>query len=181
MAAVKDNIMVKAKIYSHSDEAILMSALKFDESDLDLNSQGLLSNPQIAVLRGQRTLYGMGTLAMMAAFIIYFRLLGLSAFSGELCFVTIMLGLLGALYLHVAFTGWFNAYQDVKKGHAEMVAGHTTMEIKSAGKGGVHYLVTVDDIEFRVDKPAFLAFKNGEPYRVFYAPNTKKILSAEWL
>jgi hypothetical protein len=27
----------------------------------------------------------------------------------------------------------------------------------------------------------FLSFKNGDPYRIYYAPATKLILSAEWL
>ena len=34
---------------------------------------------------------------------------------------------------------------------------------------------------FVVSKQVFLAFKNGDPYRVYYAPNSKRIVAAEWL
>jgi hypothetical protein len=34
---------------------------------------------------------------------------------------------------------------------------------------------------FAINKPIFLAFKNGDPYRIYYAPHSKTLLSAEWL
>lgn len=169
--------MVKNNTY----EAVLMNSLNFDENDLNFNDQGLLSELQLDALRGQRNLHGMVTVALMAVFIVCLRVFGMYLLSLELCFMTLIFGSLGVLVLYVAFTGWFNAYQDVKKGRAEMVEGYTTIDIKSAYKNGVYYVVNVKGVEFRVDKRVFLAFKNGEPYRVFYAPNTKKLLSAEWL
>ena len=32
-----------------------------------------------------------------------------------------------------------------------------------------------------INKDVFLAFKNGDPYAIYYAPYSKTLLSAEWL
>ena len=45
----------------------------------------------------------------------------------------------------------------------------------------VFYSVSIGDTRFYVEKPVFLAFKNGDPYRIYYAPGSNTILSAEWL
>jgi hypothetical protein len=56
------------------------------------------------------------------------------------------------------------------------VEGFVTLDII-----GETYAIYIDGSKFDVYKEAFLAFKNGDPYRIYLAPNSNKILSAEWL
>ncbi len=48
-------------------------------------------------------------------------------------------------------------------------------------RNNARYLVSVGSLTFVVGKQTFLAFKNGDPYRIYYAPNSKRIVAAEWL
>lgn len=43
------------------------------------------------------------------------------------------------------------------------------------------YFLRVENMRFTIKQNAFLTFKNGDPYRIYYAPHSKKILSVEWL
>lgn len=59
------------------------------------------------------------------------------------------------------------------------VKGRVSLNIYEGKNGG--YSVAIDDIAFHVSSSVFLAFKNNDPYRIYYAPSSKVILSAEAL
>ncbi|MBK8029121.1 MAG: hypothetical protein IPK17_06325 [Chloroflexi bacterium] len=50
-----------------------------------------------------------------------------------------------------------------------------------AEDGSGNYFVWLDGRKFKVQHDGFLAFKNGDPYRLYYTPHSHTILSAEWL
>ena len=43
------------------------------------------------------------------------------------------------------------------------------------------YFLRVENMRFTIKQNAFLTFKNGDPYRLYYAPYSQQILSVEWL
>jgi hypothetical protein len=43
------------------------------------------------------------------------------------------------------------------------------------------YVIELEKLRFDTAHRIFLAFKNGDPYRIYYAPGSNTILSAEWL
>jgi hypothetical protein len=47
------------------------------------------------------------------------------------------------------------------------------------GRGPARYKLSLEGIEFDISKAQLLALRHGERYRVFYAPNSKVILSVE--
>ncbi len=60
------------------------------------------------------------------------------------------------------------------------VQGHVDLDIRG-GRNSVVYRLIISGEYFQVDKAVFLAFKNDEPYAVYFAPHSHKLLSAEWL
>lgn len=43
------------------------------------------------------------------------------------------------------------------------------------------YNLKIGKLNFKIKKFGMLAFKNDEPYAIYYTPRTKILLSAEWL
>jgi hypothetical protein len=100
---------------------------------------------------------------------------------------------IGLVMLFMAFTFGMqivNLWRDLRERRAEAVEGPAMLDIhysraRSAGmvtvysnRGRPGYTVSVGGLNFRVDKHAFLAFKNGDPYVIYYAPHSKLLLSA---
>src|SRR5262249_36406955 len=73
-----------------------------------------------------------------------------------------------------------NLRRDLLSGKAGAVEGRIALDV-AARKEGAYYRVAVANQTFGVRKNVFLAFKNGDPYRIYYAPHSKTLLSAEWL
>jgi hypothetical protein len=69
---------------------------------------------------------------------------------------------------------------DVIQGTVRSYEGYIELAISDRGKV-THYQVQAGDTVFRVSKSVFLAFKNDEPYTIYYLPRSKRILSAEWM
>jgi hypothetical protein len=73
---------------------------------------------------------------------------------------------------------WFN--DDLRKGEIANIEGRVRLDIADNGRSS-SYSVAIEKTIFRINKQVFLAFKNGDPYRIYYAPHSMKMLSAEWL
>ncbi len=75
------------------------------------------------------------------------------------------------------FSRWFAAQSDLSKGAVEAVEG----EARRIVRGGKYpaRLLLVQGVTFPASDRVLAAFRLGEPYRVYYAPHSKKILSAE--
>jgi hypothetical protein len=162
-------------------EDVLMKAIGFNEEALELNRQGKLSVPQLDAVKWHRDLNGCGLVIVILGFIVVFRLFGgvISSFTG--CMVGLIAGGLCISTLYSVFNEWYKTNQDVNKSRIEIIEGYMTIDVKQEGNKTVYCVVSIEGIEFIVKKKVFLAFKNGEPYRIYYTPNTKRILSVEWL
>lgn len=159
-------------------EDVLMAALKFDEDDLAANIDGTLSQRQIAQMKRQRdnTLIIVGIIAFLALCFVLFTGL-LTSFNGLLlaAFIAIVMTLVTLIAAVIAN----NINRDLADS-VRVVEGRVELDT-NPGQNATAFYVKMDDLKFTVKKEAFLTFKNGDPYRIYYAPQTKTILSAEWL
>lgn len=61
-------------------------------------------------------------------------------------------------------------------GAAASIEGRINLNIN-----GRRFSIALDNQRFDLKQEAFLAFKNDDPYRLYFTPRTKILLSAEWL
>ncbi|MBN8638752.1 MAG: hypothetical protein J0M07_25785 [Anaerolineae bacterium] len=165
---------IKIKKY----EEVLMAALDFDEDDLAANERGSYSERQIATLHHQRSRQLRRTVLMCAVVIV---MAAFVAFVWPLAAIPMLLLVL--LFLLMATLNGGQALRRLARDVRDSVAaveGRIELDARSAENGG-DYFVQMDAYKFKVQREAFFAFKNRDPYRLYYAPNTKTILSVEWL
>lgn len=165
----------QVKLKKH--EEVLMAALAFSEEDLAANQGGDLSPDQVVVFKQQRNLQTLiaGFYALVVAFLT-FMMLAAPRSIGPMLFLGLLFSL---LVFWIGRVAPWQLNRDLRDG-VQSAEGRIELDLRSA-ENGTTYFVKLDDRKFKVKKPAFLAFKNGDPYRIYYAPNTKTILSAEWL
>ncbi len=165
-----------AKLKKYED--VLMAALKFTEDDLAANMGGQLSAGQVAMFKQRRSTYAsfiallFGTVAAVLLFI--------SALIFNGIVLLLACGLLFALSgLLVGVVPVLKINRDLRSG-VQTVEGRVDLDTIPT-QYSASYTVNVAGKKFKVKKRAFLAFKNGDPYRIYYAPHTKTILAADWL
>ena len=159
---------------------LLADALDFDDDDLYANYNGHLSARQRARLRRGRT-------KSFAVFIVFLGLIGLFAYIAIATSTPIFV--LGATTMYVflpfwAVTrrleipvfGWVKASQILRDGLIGVVEGPVRLDIHKK-----KYKLQIEFERFVIKKTAFLAFKNSDPYRIYFVPQTRTVLSAEWL
>ncbi len=157
----------------------LAEAIGFDEYDLEANRDGVLSERQHNRFRVEAWLRS-------AAMLIITLLLGFGAVFVLLVDsrAAVLLTLFAAIELIAyalvgAHTGKFRAEAEDRL--AESVQGHIRLDVRAGGKNTVSFALNIGDERFDVNKAVFLAFKNDEPYVVYFGPHTHTLLSAEWL
>ncbi|MBE2267011.1 MAG: hypothetical protein IAE80_02180 [Anaerolinea sp.] len=164
----------EAKLKKHED--LLKAVLKFDEDDLAANHTGAYSPYQIAWLKRHRTNH-MTTAAIMSAIVTGIVLIPIA-----ISVSAYPLLIFAALFTVLAFfAGGMRAYQvtrALRKG-ISMVEGRIDLDASVAQTS--QFYVRVEGVRFTVKKEVFFAFKNGDPYRVYYAPYLKQMLAVEWL
>ena len=154
----------------HKPEHALIMALNFDEVDLEANREGLLSESQRIRLDDQQFKKDI----ILVGIIIWFVLV-----------------LAQVLFVQSADTWWFMAIfcgvvivsmsHHRRRLYNDLNGCEGRVRLDIINERGLQYKIGIGDIELFVKKEVFLAFKNGDPYRIYYTPRTKKILSAEWL
>ncbi len=77
----------------------------------------------------------------------------------------------------------FRLWRDAKDDHVLSAEGRIDLSMhgKAGAGSSVECTLKVGSVKFRVKEDAFLAFKNGDPYAIYYTRRSKKLLSAEWL
>lgn len=169
-----------AKVKKYDDQ--LMNVLRFDDDDLEANRAGTLSARQIARIHAERRtdIFWLGFFALLflaAAGFILTRISLRSPFA-----VALLAG--GAAGLAALVIGFVRRFQplsrDLRENHALAVEGRIDLSLKPRGRR-ILYSVAVGKMTFPISKDAFLSFKNRDPYCVYYAPHSKRILSVEWL
>ena len=164
------------------DQAALMAGLDFTLDDLLANQMGSLSERQRPqVWRKSRRLFFqiMLQIALALWLIAKFVRPGLN---GQL-FEAHLFGWMGILYLItlIAWIIWLIAriWTDLRMGKVSAVEGKAYLLTLKFGKAGRAYKLQINDLTVSISFNAFHAFRNSAHYRVYYAPHSKVILSAE--
>jgi hypothetical protein len=167
----------------YKPEHVLQAAIGFNEDDLGANKQGKLSDGQIDCMIGSQK---RSTLAIVLAVLG----LGLSCFMWNLWrvyhngywFYGAVIGIVGCMaVLSFSSRNRDDLRHDLKASRVEMREGPIRLDMERVGRDSVIWKLMIGDQEFEVSSVVFLAFKNDDPYRVYYLPHSRRLLSAEWL
>ena len=162
----------------------LMEGVGFTEEDLAANSAGRFSDAQHARLTEK--LNRRPAAKDLAVSFLPVALVGLcvllttnrSQNSGPS--LVFLIG--GAAVLVLLFNWFADAYpkmqvrKDLQAGSPQVVEGRIQFKVERG-----MYFATIEGTRLPLKQSDILAFKNGDPYRIYYAPYSKTILSAEWL
>jgi hypothetical protein len=149
-------------------EDLLMETIGFTEDELKLNQEGYISEHQYNVLYERRNLWLIGILLLGCVLIILLFGIGFN-------FPHILVGV-GVFYCSQK---WLMINSDLRQRRSLSIEGRVSLDV--GGGKGQSYTLMVENEQFAVNKNVFLAFKNGDPYRLFYTPYSKHLLSANWL
>jgi hypothetical protein len=158
-------------------QVVLMLAIGFTEEDLAANRDNVLSPTQITNLaRQQRALPWLHVLGAVIA-CLFAGILLLS----DLASRKIGIGVIFTLSVVFAFApslwDWYTLIHNIKVDRVIGIQGHVRLDLDDKNQ----YFLQLTEHRFEVNKNTFLAFKNGDPYAIYYAPRNRIILSAEWL
>jgi hypothetical protein len=169
----------KSKNESVSPEDELMYAIGFTPVELAANRDGVLSEYQRKKFRVERRTNVVATIfsLLIAVAIFLFGQARFSAMDGIFLWIPIGFCGIAALFAIVKVD---ELHRDVTQNRVEAVQGRVSLDI-TENRYRSAYTIKIQDRMWDVNKHIFLAFKNGDPYVVYYAPYGKKILSAEWL
>jgi hypothetical protein len=172
----------KPKFKLKNDEEIagleLQSALNFSFEDLEANHDGRLSDAQRANLATAESRW-LGTAILSTLAIIWSILnaggrIDVAVGQGNIAWLIV------AAIAAFSWYKWKQYFDDLPRPEIGALQGRVNLDMSVNGKNSTLSL-TIQDTQFDVKKDVFLAFKNGDPYAIYYAPHTKTILSAEWL
>ncbi len=160
-------------------EDLLMAALNFTEADLEANQAGELSARQIAALEKRRGLMFMGVFVSMVVMALFFLIASVMQPSYD-AFVFYFFAVFPALLaLYLAYNV-YRSSSDTRERRSAVVEGRVQLDV-SGGQNSANFVLKLENKKFGLNKRQFLTFKSGDPYRVYYAPKSRRILSAEWL
>lgn len=169
----------------HKPEHMLMQAIGFTEEDLDANREGYMSKRQRVILGSNRTFWNTLTtfaaiLAIPLAFLFSFcSFISAPSSSFKLGNMALFCLLIAGI-IYFMKRKWARVIDDLRTGDVSAIEGRVKLDFADRGNWSLYSLAISGEI-FNVKKSVFLAFKNGDPYRIYYAPHSKTILSAEWL
>ena len=155
---------------------MIFDALDITKKDLALNKTGRISSHQIHHLAHLR-LFGIASwliviILLPVVLVLFFT--G-SIFEPSIAFCPVVLIVFFVLaIMNIPITLKVN--KDLKIKSPSVVEGQIRTKITNT-----KHSIYIDDMSFDVDVLLFRIFKNGDPYRIYYAPHTKQILSAVWL
>ncbi len=169
----------------------LMNALGFTPLDLDANRNGFMSKEQRRRLREEQRSnignYVLGAAALMFGAVLAF-MASLSSIQRHTA--TAIGDALGALILCVGFAGgavvviwllltkWRRIEADLDRGTVCGASGHISLDVLPS-EAQVNCTLKLAGHTFEICKAAMLALRDGEPYHVYFLPNTNRILSIE--
>ncbi|HEX2908354.1 MAG TPA: hypothetical protein VHO69_15890 [Phototrophicaceae bacterium] len=169
--------MGKEKSKDHSLETDLMAALDFTVMGLGANQDGHLSQQQKTRLqyeRKQALLFAIPISLVVIPIALLFLAYNVRH-PAEWGYGGIGLGLLLGFTL-IPFRRAIRLTRDLRANRVEAVQGYVSLDMN-----GSQCSVTIGNQTWQVNKNVFLAFKNGDPYCLYYLPHSRTLLSAEWL
>ena len=161
----------------------LAYGLNFTPEDLAANREGYMTKKQRVYLGNQRSLW----MSAIVLAVIACPILSTYAIWNGIQIHDSTSSRVGIIALICVVTGGFAIYAatrrriynaDVYKGNVSMTEGSIVLDVDSGGRR-VEYYVGIGNRNYRISKSAFLAFKNHNEYRLYYAPNSRIVLSAE--
>jgi hypothetical protein len=169
--------------HKQEERLSLMDALGFDAEDLQANAEGCLSErqrTQFKVEYGRLMRLGLIGGVVAAGVIVVL----MSIFAYNLCAASILgcalMGFVVAVFYRSILTDW-TKLNTVLRFPVQSAEGVITLDIEGGASNTVpQYVIKLGDVRFEVSKPIFLAFKNGDPYRLYFVSNAM-LLSAESL
>jgi hypothetical protein len=167
----------KPKNEHDASQEALMIAIGFNEEDLEANQDNILSPNQKFYLARQRlpmSCVQVSITVILCLLVSVFLISDLT--SGKMGIGFILTAL---LLLAVAPTlwRWYTTMNDIKMNQVIAIQGRAILDLDNRNQ----YFLQIGDLVFKVNKDVFLAFKNGDPYALYYAPHSRTILSVEWL
>jgi hypothetical protein len=178
----------------HKPDELLMDSIGFDEDDLAANRAGKLGHNQAARLkRLQQSARISGGAARGIGLFFVLGGLGLTAsgFLGSigLVIVGLMFLALGAQFFLRNGMWTLRAARaqllDSQMNAVERIEGRVSLDVQTRsgfmGSSSSEYTVRLEGREWSVTREVFLAFKNGDPYALYYGPRSNVLLAAEWL
>lgn len=164
-----------------------MSILRFTEEDLQANREGYLTKSQRSKLNRDRTSWKIFTALALGA-IPFGTVMAILDGIRRHDTVASRIGIIGLICIVcscIAVYVWLDIKRldrDLHKGDVQVVEGRVQVgERLFRRRGTPRYYVSLQGISWNVGYIVSSAFKNGDPYAIYYAPHSKTILSAEWL
>lgn len=155
-----------------------MIAFAFDEDDLEANRLGYLSQDQFIRLKKSqnRTLLTLAIISFVTLILFpVFFAWSLNVAIAVLALVA-ALGVVGFVYA----LNMHNLRKDLRENEVRVAEGRIELSDKHE-QNGIKYFLRVDKQRFLIKKEKYFALKNGDPYRIYYTPRTKRIVAVEWL
>lgn len=172
----------------------LAAALEFTAEDLAANRDGVLSDAQREALRRKRRsflLEGFGTFGVfgLVGLGLTVSLAAMFSQNGEPLLGFLLIGVFVTLGFFVfwkptrdtirqARGRWRDFEADLNKRGIGQVSGPVRLEIMRRGRYS-SFRLFIAGYEFVVSSETLLAFKNGEPYHVYFTAHTLILLAAE--
>jgi hypothetical protein len=166
-------------------DRVLMYALHFSQRDLHVNRNGYLSEAQKAMMRQWRKrALQEGVLALLLG-LPSMALIFSAVRRTNAGFAVPLLLVIGAVTFYIAgqdLAAWARVGADIYSERARSARGRATLWLgPSLLWREPAYHVRLRGITFQVDKQAYRWFDQFERYKIYYAPNSRIILSAEQL
>lgn len=144
----------------------------FDDDGLEANVHGTLSEGQRRSIEWRVSLLGV-LLLVLAILVAY-----ITSIIDQSSAILVLLGS-GFIMLYVLATLIILAIE-WRNNRVAFVEGIISLDAYNAG-WRVYYRVDVANERLPLSKYQFLAFKNRDPYRIYYLPTSKRVMSAERL
>lgn len=175
-------------------DELLMDSIGFNEDDLAANRAGKLGPNQVVRLKRLQqnarisawSANGVGTLLMLGGLI-----LTIIGFLGAIGLVIV-----GLMFLAVGMQLFMRnglwtlqaaraQLLDTQMNTVERIEGRVSLDVQAKGgymgSSSSEYTVRLEGRDWSVTREVFLAFKNGDPYALYYGPRSGVVLAAEWL
>ncbi len=164
----------------------LTDVLDFTLDDLQANRSGDLSERQIHILHNQMIWQTRGMYASFFVFppLSWILTTGLVNVSNSPAarWVALLVIVIGFGGMGVFCWSQRNATRrELESDAPAIVEGRIRLSLNPTFFGELSYQLRIADQSFKTDKNTFLAFKNEDPYIIYFAPHSRRILSAEWL
>lgn len=165
--------MGKEKLHRRNE---LWYAFGFGEEDLAANRTGQMTQTQQQQLLRQMRNTALIHLGLISLFVFVFRVEDKTLARDLQCIRVSIILLLSCIGLYTLMIYLF----DASKKKADKICGLVALDARSHHRSyKVQYQLKICDLFFALEEAQFLAIRHGEPYCVYYASNTRRILSIE--